>query len=139
MDSIGTGAYHVSVRVWVPQRYEVVVTLPADATWTATRPMVTVNAAKRWVGLGATATAGRPDIVRAHLYTSTAGVPGQVVRLWVRFGTTSAWTLVASRTTDTNGWTYLGVQPRRLASYYWSYAGSPAFVATHSPVVAVAY
>jgi hypothetical protein len=133
-----SGGYHVTVRAWTPQRYEVVVSLPAGSTWTATQPTVTVTATRRWVGLAALAQPGRPDIVRARLYTSSAGVGGAAVHLYVRYGTSGAWSALASRLTGSDGWTYVAVQPGRRAYLYWTYAGSPTYVATHSAVVTVA-
>jgi hypothetical protein len=132
------GGYHVSVRAWTPQRYKVAVTLPTGSTWTATQPTVTVTAAKRWVGLTAIAQPGRPDIVRARLFTTGTGVVGAAVHLFVRYGTSGAWTPLASRLTGTDGWTYVGTQPGRRAYLYWTYAGSASYVATHSVVVTVA-
>ncbi len=131
-----SGASHVSKALSVAQQFQVVVLLASSgSTWTAAPQIVTVDAVRRYSALTASITAGTPDRVRGHLYTTSGNLAGQRVTLWMHYAGTTTFTAVTTTTTDANGWTYVWVQPKRYAVYRWTYAGSPMYQPSTSPSV----
>lgn len=133
------GVTTLAKALTVSQRFEAVVATPAGSTWTATPQVVSVAANKRWVGGTASMTAGRPDIVRVHLYTAVGNLISAPVTLYMHYAGTSTWTAVRTLKTDVNGWTYAGVQPKRLAYYRWVWPGNAAFAPATTAAVSTTY
>jgi hypothetical protein len=125
----GPGTYTLTASVtWNNGTTNVTSTASGSTTFTAFVPIPTMMAASF--------TSGHPDIVRAHLFTAAQNLYKEGLVLEDHNAVTSNWTVVGIYITDTNGWTYAGVQPKYWTAFRWVFKGNTEFAPSVSPAVA---
>lgn len=83
--------------------------------------------------------AGRTATLTLTLRSATTGavIPGVVVKLWSRPGSSAGWAVVTSATTSSSGVASVVVTPLHNTQYEWTFSGNSQFQPQTSDVVTV--